>query len=92
MIAGILLYASVQAGTSTFKDWLWGTETDYYYAATINDAGHLLGQYCYFKSTSCVYFVGISLTCELGSQYPSLLNSDAGAAHISLVCSHKYRN
>jgi hypothetical protein len=46
-----------------------------------------VGQYCYFKSGSCIYFVGISIACEVGSQYPSLLNSDAGSAHISLVCS-----
>jgi hypothetical protein len=58
----------------------------------MSDAGHFLGQYCYFKSGSCIYFVGISIACEVGSQYPSLLNSDAGPACISLVCSHKYQN
>jgi hypothetical protein len=58
----------------------------------MNHAGHLLGQYCYFKSGSCIYFVGISIACEVGSQYPSLLNSDAGPAYISLVCTHKYQN
>jgi hypothetical protein len=93
MAVGTLLYFSAQAESFTFKDWAWNTErTDFYFAATMNDAGHLLGQYCYFKSGSCFYFTGIGINCEIGNEYPALLNSDTGAAQISLVCSYKYQN
>lgn len=93
MTVNMLLYLSAQAETFTFKDWGWNTDrADFYYAVTINDAGHLLGQYCYLKSGTCFYFTAMGINCEVGSEYPALLNSDAGSAQISLVCSHKAEN
>lgn len=93
MTVSILLYASAQNETVTLKDWNWGTDaTNFYYASTMNDAGHLLCQYCYFKSGSCIYFLGISIACEVGSLYYALLISDAESSRISLAYSHKHQN
>jgi hypothetical protein len=50
----------------------------------------VLGQYCYFNDDSCYYLVSLGITCEKNSEYPSILNSDAGVAAVDLICGHKY--
>lgn len=57
------------------------------YAATVNDSGNVLGQYCFPGADSCIWFLGMRTACEEGSTYPVLANSDSGAAHISVYCS-----
>jgi hypothetical protein len=72
------------------KDWIWSTEEEgFYYAITMNSKEHILGQYCYLDSGVCIYMVGLNITCQLGSTYPSMVNSDKGAVHVSLECSHR---
>ncbi len=72
------------------QDWIWSTEEEsFYYAMTMNSKEHVLGQYCYLNSGVCMYMVGFNITCELGSTYPSMVNSDKGAVHVSLECSHR---
>ena len=65
--------------------------SEYVYAATVNTDGRILGQYCYFSESSCVYLVSLGITCEPGSEYPSILNSSAGVADVRLVCGHMYQ-
>jgi hypothetical protein len=89
----VLLCISAHAETFASKEWAWSTDNpDFYFAATANGVGHILGQYCYFESGTCLYLVGIGINCEEGSQYPALINSDAGSAQVSLVCAYKYEN
>lgn len=95
VLAILTALVSISAHAETFasKEWAWSTDPpDFYYAATVNGAGHILGQYCYFEAASCPYLVGIGIDCEKGSQYPALINSDAGSAQVSLVCAYKYQN
>jgi hypothetical protein len=56
------------------------------YAYTTNDSGHVLGQYCYPKSDSCLWLVAMSTTCEKNQKYPVLVNSDAGAEGLQVYC------
>ena len=83
-----LLFAEPQIS----KDWIWDLAGDeYVYAATVNSDGRVLGQYCYFSDSSCVYLVSLGILCESGSEYPSILNSSAGVAEVRLVCGHMYQ-
>ena len=72
------------------KDWIWSTEEEgFYYAITMNSKEHILGQYCYLEKAVCIYMVGFNITCELGETYPAMVNSDKGAAHVMMECSHR---
>ncbi len=74
------------------KDWGWDLSgSEYVYAATQNQDGRILGQYCYFSESSCVYLVSLGITCESGSDYPSILNSSAGVTDVNLFCGHEYQ-
>ncbi len=75
------------------KDWHWSNnQEEFYYAATMNSSNHLLGQYCFFDSENCIYLIGIEVNCEIGHEYPALINSNTGSSHIKLTCSHKYED
>ena len=90
-IVGLFLYTTVSAETFVSKNWLWNTDDEnFYFAVTGNAAGNLMGQYCYFKSGLCTYLVGIGIKCKEGDQYPALINSDAGACSVNLVCAAKF--
>lgn len=56
------------------------------YAATMNDSGAILGEYCFFASKSCSWVIDIDSACEKDHVYPVLGNTDKGAAHFELVC------
>lgn len=91
VLTSSLMCSPLYAETFASKDWAWSTDGDgFYYAATANATGHILGQYCYFESGSCLYIVGIGITCEEGHEYPAVINSDASSSHVTLVCAHKY--
>lgn len=93
-IIGVMLQISsvVTAEPQISKDWVWDLSgNEYVYAATLNSDGRILGQYCYFSDSSCVYLVSLGITCESGSEYPSILNSNAGVTDVRLICGHKYQ-
>jgi hypothetical protein len=80
------------AGTFSSGDWYWSNDDgSFYWAATTNQADHILGQYCYFEGDACLYLVGMSIDCKVGEEYPALINSDAGAIQVTLICSHEFR-
>lgn len=61
-----------------------------FFAATINPAGNILGQYCDIATTNCYYAVSFGTTCEkTGDKHPALINSDTGAISIDLICGDK---
>ena len=68
-------------------DWVAVTQGDqYYYAATLNDSGSVLGQWCYFASGNCLYLIGMTSRCDGDKPYPVLANSDAGAQTLQIKC------
>lgn len=62
------------------------------YAATVNDSGNLLGQYCVLSSGNCAWLLGMVTGCKEGDSYPVLANSDAGSSHIYVQCSAQLDN
>lgn len=71
-----------------YDDWFVGVADNRsaVYAGTGNESGSLLVQYCYFGQSRCEYRIAAKSGCETGSQYPGLLNTDAGAASVTLTC------
>jgi hypothetical protein len=81
---------SVTAKQTIYKDWVINTDSEqYYYAATINNGGHVFGKYCYFENSQCIYLVSVDTTCVSGNQYPGLINSVSGSMYINLICGKK---
>ncbi len=60
------------------------------YAATMNDSGNILGQYC--NGGTCVYLLGIKTSCKTGDKYPALVNSNLSAMSVEVVCRGKLDN
>src|SRR5437667_8824905 len=63
-----------------------------FFAVTLNDSDHLIGQYCYTSEHSCVWLLAMSTRCKKGDTYPVLANSDAGAASLQLLCDGQLEN
>jgi len=89
----VLMVTSLgQAKPRYSKDWVLDIDgDDFLYASTLNSSRHILGQYCYLDSGNCMYLVDIGITCDKGYKTPALVNSNAGAVQVKLVCGHTYK-
>src|SRR4051812_23717698 len=75
------------ADTQNFGNWIVGIQAGGtgMYASTVNDSGLVLGEYCYFKSKTCIWLVSADSKCDEGDKYPTLGNTDGGAASLLMV-------
>ena len=71
-----------------FGNWTVGKTNDgaKLYAATINDSGNILGQYCSLTEGTCTWLLGLSIRCKVGDKYPILINAESGAASSEVYC------
>src|SRR5579872_4687063 len=81
----ILLFAcnaGAQSNNRTYGQWTVGVQNNNagFYASTVNDSGLAFGEYCNFKSKSCFWLVAADSACDNGHKYPTLGNTDQGAA------------
>lgn len=69
-------------------DWSAGLTSDqeYMYAATVNDSGSVLMEACSFETGKCNWLITTDSACDGGETYPTLGNTDNGAAPLDLVC------
>lgn len=76
------------ANAQQFGAWSVGPMSDNegVYAATLNDSNGVLGQYCYKDDGNCLWILANTINCDEKSQYPILVNSDAGATNMQLLC------
>lgn len=76
------------ASDQRFGDWSVGfTESGtMIYAATVNDSGELLGEYCNIESKKCYWLLGMGTQCDEGDEYPLLANTSSGARHLTATC------
>lgn len=90
VFAGAMSLA-VPARAGTFGNWMVGSSSDgaSLYAATINDSGNILGQYCSTDNAECIWLIAMTTGCEQGNKYPVLANSDSAASHLEVYCSGK---
>jgi hypothetical protein len=91
-LAALLLCLTVVT-TSALAQRVWGawesgaaTDREYIYAATVNDSGHVLGQYCYAESEDCIYLLAMTTSCVAGNRYPVLINADTGSDTVEIQC------
>lgn len=96
VIAAVLL-ASVlccaPALGAEFGKWVTESTTDnVLYAATTNDSGALLGEFCFPGNGTCVWLIGMETRCNSGDSYTVLANSDAGSAPLKVLCDGQLEN
>lgn len=87
VVLALLSGFATRAEPQTFDTW--ATSTDAaggVYASTVNDSGHILGQYCDPSAGSCYWLLGMSTRCKPGSRYPVLVNSDTAALSLEVGC------
>ena len=84
----LLVIAAVgDADAQTFGNWRVSTDkSGYAWAGTINDSGHLFGQFCEFSDGSCRWVVGMGTGCKQGERYPVLVNSNEGSQGMEVYC------
>lgn len=88
LASAFLARVAVPAEASTYGDWNIGAADDksYIYAATSNDSGDVFGEYCYFKTKTCSWILGVATPCDVGHSSVVLANSDTGAVALELKC------
>jgi len=94
LIFGLVICSvPVQAEVIVNKEWGWDLSGDgLVFAATINDDGRMLGQYCNLDAENCSYLATLGVKdCQENAEYPAILNSDAGAIQVQLVCRGQYQ-
>lgn len=76
------------AQSQQFSDWqvVLDDSGDFMYAATMNDSGDILGEYCYFSSGECHWILGMATKCEVGDRYVLLSNSSKAAKPLDVTC------
>lgn len=89
----VLVSVLAVAQSQTFGSWFIDTTSrDGLYAATMNDSGALLGQFCFPGAGACVWLIGMRTRCETGEKYPILANSDVGARYLEIYCDGELEN
>jgi len=94
IVAIALWLPNLARADSEFGHWSTGVITNNVgvYAATMNDSGAILGEYCYFSSKSCTWTLAVESSCDKDHSYPVLANTDKGAAYFDIVCMGKQGN
>lgn len=93
IIVLLLILTCGSAFGAEFGKWFTDTKSDkFLYAATMNDSGSLLGQFCFFPGGSCVWLIGMDTSCNSGDEYTVLANSDAGSAPLKVLCDGQLEN
>lgn len=71
-----------------FGEWYVGVmdDSEGMYAATVNESGGILGQYCFFASENCVWLIANDIACEPDGSYVILMNAESSAGDHKLKC------
>ncbi|MEZ9997563.1 hypothetical protein AB4428_04540 [Vibrio lentus] len=93
LIASMFISFSAASSQTVHEDWVVNTDdSSYFYAATVNNSGHVFGKYCYFDTQQCLYLVGVDITCTKDNKYPVLINAESGSLHVNLFCGDRVAN
>lgn len=65
-----LVTTGARADTDNSSPWRISTSNPKVYYAVTTKSNYLLGQYCYIDRKSCIYLVGLNITCKQGNDYP----------------------
>jgi hypothetical protein len=77
-----------------FGDWMAGlvTAKTATYAATVNESGSVLGEYCVLQTGKCFWTIVLDLSCSGSDTYPILGNTASGAVQLNIQCDGKTDN
>jgi len=85
-LACLILWGS-DSGAQTYGNWLVSNEPgESSYAATVNDSGAVLGQFCFSATGKCAWLLYMDAGCADGDDYPVLANSDTASASLKMYC------
>ena len=66
--------------------WVYDTAAPkYVYAATVNDSGHVFGQYCDLKGM-CHWMLVLDMPCRDGAKYAAIAKSNARVTPLEVTC------
>jgi len=89
----LLLAASTAFGAEPrqFGDWVVNLTSDKsrIYAATVNDSGSILGEYCDLSTHTCNWLLGMDSSCDDAGPIPALGDTASGAIALNLKCGGK---
>jgi hypothetical protein len=89
-IAAVLALAAPVASADETRVGAWSVgltkERAGTFAATADERGAQLGQFCYPEHATCVWILAVDLGCAAGTNYPVVVNTDSGAAVLEMVC------
>lgn len=88
-LAALLLAPALQAAEIKVGTWQVGeTDDGTFFAYTLNDSGHVFGQWCDPDEQACFWMLGIETKCDASDDgtYPVLVNSTTGAASLEVGC------
>ena len=83
-----LFLASAAFGQDMVGDWVVDVSAgdDFTYAATSNDTGRLLAQFCYFNTGNCIWTLTMSTECDENVTYPVLVGAEKVAESMRIIC------
>jgi len=80
------------AETGSVKSWYYDTNghedgSGFNVAGNYPEGGsYSFGQYCFLEMESCMYLANLAVECNEDSDYPGIVNSDAGVIAVTLGC------
>jgi hypothetical protein len=82
-----ILAGALPAPAQVIGDWVVDVESQNAYSAvTVNDSGHGFGVFCDLNEGTCYWLIEMSSSCDEGTTYPVLGNSDGTAVNLELLC------
>lgn len=89
LVGSALMVGSALADQITFQDWTVSSTTSGMYAATTNDSGEVLGEFCYYSSKTCEWEIGMHAACKKDLEGIVLANSESAATPLEVGCTGK---
>lgn len=86
LVGSALMIGSTLADQATFQDWTVSSTTNGMYAATTNDSGEVLGEFCYYSSKTCQWEIGMHTACKNDLDGIVLANSESAATPLEVGC------
>ena len=87
VLASLLALPTIAVGAErAVGHWVYDTAAPkYLYAATVNDRGHVFGQYCDLNGM-CHWMLVLDMACRDGGKYPVIARSSVRVTPLELTC------
>jgi len=88
VMIGIISTSHAVEIEETFGDWAIVRASDGVdlIAVNVNESSSFIGFRCFAKTQQCIHVLSADVGCEVGAEYPILVNSDYSAMSMNAVC------